>query len=182
MVIIFPAKKPKLEICEYKYCDGNHKISKCDETKCDGTHTKLRKVKNGKHGPNPYLKYALSNSMGRRFAQEKVQNQLIQNEQKLKNTNFYNSVSNLAEFEMEQENKEDELMEEEQSDPIRDTQFPSKEGVHKNKQTMEEEKSDQYYDCSTEVRQMKQYNPIKSLPLIRMLLIICSMTLLNVMA
>ena len=66
--------------------------------------------------------------------------------------------------------------------PIRDTQFPSKEGVHKNKQTMEEEKSDQYYDCSTEVRQMKQYNPIKSLPLIRMLLIICSMTLLNVMA
>merc|ERR1711899_366392 len=108
-------KKPKLEICEYKYCDGNHEISKCDETKCDGTHTKLRKVKNGKHGPNPYLKYALSNSMGRRFAQEKVQNQLIQNEQKLKNTNFYNSVSNLAEFEMEQENKQDELMEE---DPI----------------------------------------------------------------
>jgi len=154
MVIIFPAKKPKLEICEYKYCDGNHQISKCDETKCDGTHTKLRKVKNGKRGPNPYLKYALSNSMGRRFAQEKVQNQLIQNEQKLKNTNFYNSVSNLAEFEMEQENKQDELM--------------------------EEEKSDQYYDCSTEVRQMKQYNPIKSLPLIRMLLIICSMTLLNV--
>ena len=156
MVIIFPAKKPKLEICEYKYCDGNHQISKCDETKCDGTHTKLRKVRNGKRGPNPYLKYALSNSMGRRFAQEKVQNQLIQNEQKLKNTNFYNSVSNLAEFEMEQENKQDELM--------------------------EEEKSDQYYDCSTEVRQMKQYNPIKSLPLIRMLLIICSMTLLNVMA
>ena len=109
MVIIFPAKKPKLEICEYKYCDGNHKTSKCDETKCDGTHTKLRKVKNGKHGPNPYLKYALSNSMGRRFAQEKVQNQLIQNEQKLKNTNFYNSVSNLAEFEMEQENKQDEM-------------------------------------------------------------------------
>merc|ERR1712193_439179 len=110
---------------------------------------KLRKVKNGKHGPNPYLKYALSNSMGRRFAQEKVQNQLIQNEQKLKNTNFYNSVSNLAEFEMEQENKHDELMEEEQSDPIRDTQFPSKEGVHKNKQTkkMEEEKSDKYHDC-----------------------------------
>merc|ERR1712223_246269 len=134
MVIIFPAKKPKLEICEYKYCDGNHKISKCDETKCDGTHTKLRKVKIGKHGPNPYLKYALSNSMGRRFAQEKVQNQLIQNEQKLKNTNFYNSVSNLAEFEMEQENKHDELMEEEQSDPIRDTQFSSKEGVHTNKQ------------------------------------------------
>ena len=169
MVIIFPAKKPKLEICEYKYCDGNHKTSKCDETKCDGTHTKLRKVKNGKHGPNPYLKYALSNSMGRRFAQEKVQNQLIQNEQKLKNTNFYNSVSNLAEFEMEQENKQDELMEE---------------GTHSNKQTnkMEEEKSDQYYDCSAEVRQMKQYNPIKSLPLIRMLLIICSMTLLNVMA
>ena len=31
MVIIFPAKKPKLEICEYKYCDGNHKISKCND-------------------------------------------------------------------------------------------------------------------------------------------------------
>merc|ERR1712064_150344 len=108
-------------------------MGKCDETKCDGTHTKLRKVKNGKHGPNPYLKYALSNSMGRRFAQEKVQNQLIQNGQKLKNTNFYNSVSNLAEFEME----------------------------HKNKQTMEKNQSDHYNDCSTEVRQMKQYNPIK---------------------
>ena len=53
---------------------------KCNETNCDGTHTKLKKRKKEKRGVNPYLKFALSNSMGRRFAQEKVQNQLVQNE------------------------------------------------------------------------------------------------------
>merc|ERR1712083_211829 len=127
-------------------------------TKCNGTHTKSKKVKKAKNGPNPYLKFALSNSMGQRFAQEKVQNQLVQNEQKLKKTNLYTSVSNLAEFEMEQENKEDELINEEHSE--------------ENVFLTSEEKSDQYHDCSTEVRQMKQYSPIKSLPLIRMLLIL----------
>ena len=82
MVIVFPAKKPKLEICEYKYCDGNHQILKFDETKCHGNHAKSKKVKKAKNGPNPYLKFALSNSMGQRFAQEKIQRQLVQNEQK----------------------------------------------------------------------------------------------------
>jgi len=153
MVIIFPAKKPKLEICDYKYCDGNHKISKCDTIKCDGTHTKSNKVTIGKNSPNRYLRYALSKSMEARFLEEKVQKQLAQNEEKLKQTNLYTSVSNLAEFEMEQENKQDEII--------------------------EENETDQYYDCdtslkssNTEVIQMKQYNPLKSLPLIRMLLIL----------
>merc|ERR1712018_80710 len=140
---VFPAKKPKLEICEYKYCDGNHQISKCDETKCHGNHAKSNKVKKAKNGPNPYLKFALSNSMGQRFAQEKIQRQLVQNEQKLNHINLYTSVSNLAEFEMEQENNQDELNEEEQ-----------------------------FHDCSTEVRKMKHYRAITSMPLIRMLLII----------
>merc|ERR1712018_138318 len=133
---VFPAKKPKLEICEYKYCDGNHQISKCDETKCNGNHAISKKVKKAKNGPNPYLKFALSNSMGQRFAQEKIQRQLVQNEQKLNHINLYTSVSNLAEFEMEQENNEDE----------------------------------QFHDCSTEVRKMKHYRAITSMPLIRMLL------------
>merc|ERR1712083_518922 len=93
-------------------------------------------------GPNRYLRYALSKSMEARFLEEK-----------LKQTNLYTSVSNLAEFEMEQENKQDE--------------------------SIEENETDQYYDCdtsfkssNTEVIQMKQYNPLKSLPLIRMLLIL----------
>merc|ERR1739847_197042 len=104
-------------------------------------HTKSKKVKKAKNGPNPYLKFALSNSMGQRFAQEKIQRQLVQNEQKLNHINLYTSVSNLAEFEMEQENKQDELNE-------------------------NEEQSDQFDDCSTEVRKMQQYRAITSMPLI----------------
>ena len=61
MVIVYPYKKPKLEICDYNYCDGNHRISKCDGTQCNSNHTKSKKPNKEKNSANSYLKYALKN-------------------------------------------------------------------------------------------------------------------------
>ena len=117
MVIVYPYKKPKLEICEYNYCDGNHKISKCDGNQCDKNHSKSKKTHKVKSNPNPYLKYALNNSMEIRFAQEKLQQQLVKNEEYLDKISLeYTSVSNLAEFEMEHDKILDNLNEEKESD------------------------------------------------------------------
>ena len=117
MVIVYPYKKPKLEICEYNYCDGNHKISKCDGNQCDSNHSKSKKTNKVKNSPNPFLKYALNNSMELRFAQEKLQQQLVKNEEYLDKISLeYTTVSNLSEFEMEHDKILENLNEEKQSD------------------------------------------------------------------
>ena len=55
MVIIYPVKRPKLQFCEFSYCDGSHQELK-------------KKVEDIK--PNAILLAALANSMKIRFAQE----------------------------------------------------------------------------------------------------------------
>ena len=112
MVILFP-----VQTCDYNYCDGivNHRqILKCDRTKCEGNHPKLEKMKkNPNTKANQYLRYALQNSRDVRLEQEKLQTaqdnifkQILRNSANFhhkNNNNSYNSVSNLANYEMEQD-------------------------------------------------------------------------------
>ena len=113
MVILFP-----VQTCDYNYCDGivNHRqILKCDRTKCEGNHPiKLEKIKRNppNNKANQYLRYALQNSRDVRFEQEKLHTaqdnifkQILRNSANVhhKNNNSYNSVSNLANYEMEQD-------------------------------------------------------------------------------
>merc|ERR1711956_111566 len=109
MVILFP-----VQTCDYNYCDEivNHRqILKCDRTKCEGNHPKLERIKKDPSTKaNQYLRYALQNSRDVRFEQEKLQiaqdnifKQMLRNSSNFhpKNNNSYNSVSNLANYEME---------------------------------------------------------------------------------
>ena len=112
MVILFP-----VETCDYNYCDGivdHRQILKCDRTKCEGNHAKLERMKKDPNTKaNQYLRYALQNSRDVRFEQEKFQTaqdnifkQMLRNSANFhhkNNNNSYNSVSNLANYEMEQD-------------------------------------------------------------------------------
>ena len=112
-------KKPKLEICEFKYCTltGDHQLSDCNylnRNKCAANHQKLKGIQKRHSKSNQYLKYALRKSMELRFAQEKLQKaqnnlykQLVKNSEHFHKINPYNSVPNLSQYEMEQEDKND---------------------------------------------------------------------------
>ena len=110
-------KKPKLEICEFKYCTltGDHQLSDCNylnRNKCAANHQRLKGVQKRRSKSHQYLKYALRKSMELRFAREKLQKaqdnlykQLVKNSEHFHKINPYNSVSNLSQYEMEQEEK-----------------------------------------------------------------------------
>ena len=112
-------KKPKLEICEFKYCTltGDHQLSDCNylnRNKCAANHQKLKGIQKRHSKSNQYLKYALRKSMELRFAQEKLQKaqdnlykQLVKNSEHFHKINPYNSVPNLSQYEMEHEDKND---------------------------------------------------------------------------
>ena len=112
-------KKPKLEICEFKYCTltRDHQLSECNylnRNKCAANHQKLKGIPKRHSKSNQYLKYALRKSMELRFAQEKLQKaqdnlykQLVKNSEHFHKINPYNSVPNLSQYEMEQEEKND---------------------------------------------------------------------------
>jgi len=112
-------KKHKLEICEFKYCalTGDHQLSDCNylnRNKCGANHQRLKGIQKRHSKSNQYLKYALRKSMELRFAQEKLQKaqdnlykQLVKNSEHFHKINSYNSVSNLSQYEMEQEEKND---------------------------------------------------------------------------
>ena len=112
-------KKPKLEICEFKYCTltRDHQLSECNylnRNKCAANHQKLKGIPKRYSKSNQYLKYALRKSMELRFAQEKLQKaqdnlykQLVKNSEHFHKINPYNSVPNLSQYEMEQEEKND---------------------------------------------------------------------------
>ena len=115
-------KKPKLEkleICEFKYCTltGDHQLSDCNylnRNKCGANHQRLKGIQKRHNKSDQYLKYALRKSMELRFAQEKLQKaqnnlykQLVKNSEHFYKINSYNSVSNLSQYEMEQEGKND---------------------------------------------------------------------------
>merc|ERR1712008_669102 len=82
-------------------------------TKCEGNHPKLEIIKKDPNTKaNQYLRYALQKSRDVRFEQEKLQTaqnnifkQMLRNSSNFhpKNSNSYNSVSNLANYEMEQD-------------------------------------------------------------------------------
>ena len=112
-------KKPKLEICEFKYCTltRDHQLSECNylnRNKCAANHQKLKGIQKRHSKSNQYLKYALRKSMELRFAQEKLQKaqnnlykQLVKNSEHFHKINPYNSVPNLSQYEMEHEDKHD---------------------------------------------------------------------------
>jgi len=112
-------KKPKLEICEFKYCTltRDHQLSECNylnRNKCAANHQKLKGIPKRHSKSNQYLKYALRKSMELRFAQEKLQKaqdnlykQLVKNSEHFHKINPYNSVPNLSQYEMEQEERND---------------------------------------------------------------------------
>merc|ERR1712008_651283 len=79
-----------------------------------GNHQRLKGIQKGHSKSNQYLKYALRKSMELRFAQEKLQKaqnnlykQLVKNSEHFHKMNSYNSVPNLSQYEMEQEEKND---------------------------------------------------------------------------
>ena len=90
MVIIYPVKKPKLQFCEFNYCEGSHQDLK-------------KKVEDIK--PNVMLLAALANSMKIRFAQEeklkKYQEMLQMGKIRTREQNIHQS---LAQLQTSQEN------------------------------------------------------------------------------
>ena len=89
MVIIFPKK-----ICEFNYCNGDHRLSQCDGRICENNHMPLEKICKNNTKSNQYLKYALGNSMKKRFMQkeekiieEKLQIKIEKNEENYKRLN-----------------------------------------------------------------------------------------------
>jgi len=113
MVLISPIKKPRLEICQYKYkhCTGNHQIlPNCHDHKCGNNHQKLDGIQKQTTRPNQYLRYALNRSLKLRHAKEKLQRaqdnlfkQLMKNSENFHKNNPYTSVPNLSQYEMEQD-------------------------------------------------------------------------------
>ena len=110
-------KKPKLEICEFKYCTitRDHQLSECNylnRNKCGANHQRLKGIQKRQSRSNQYLKYALRKSMEIRFAREKLQRaqdnlfkQLVKNSEHFHKINPYNSVPNLSQYEIEQEER-----------------------------------------------------------------------------
>jgi len=113
MVLISPIKKPRLEICQYKYkhCTGHHQIlPKCHDHKCGNNHQNLNGIQKQTTRPNQYLRYALNRSLKLRHAREKLQKaqdnlfkQLMKNSENFHKNNPYTSVPNLSQYEMEQD-------------------------------------------------------------------------------
>merc|ERR1719346_677341 len=111
--MISPIKKPRLEICQYKYkhCTGNHQIlPNCHDHKCGNNHQKLDGIQKQTTRPNQYLRYALNRSLKLRHAREKLQKaqdnlfkQLMKNSENFHKNNPYTSVPNLSQYEMEQD-------------------------------------------------------------------------------
>merc|ERR1719346_465816 len=111
--MISPIKKPRLEICQYKYkhCTGNHQIlPNCHDHKCGNNHQKLDGIQKQTIRPNQYLRYALNRSLKIRHAREKLQKaqdnlfkQLMKNSENFHKNNPYTSVPNLSQYEMEQD-------------------------------------------------------------------------------
>ena len=89
MVIIYPVKRPKLQFCEFNYCEGSHQDLK-------------KKVEDIK--PNAILLAALANSMKIRFEQEEKWKKYQETLQTGKNKNVTKHIQqSLAQLQISQE-------------------------------------------------------------------------------